>query len=69
MIELDLLARMDVLPKDKELDPLSLVVRKSYGARLIQNGPRRRSSLSKVVALTELLDYEEGDAVLLVSYR
>lgn len=67
--ELDLLSRMDVLPKDKEFDPVSLVVRKSYDTRLIQNGPRRRSSVAKVVALTELLDYEEGDAVLLVGYR
>lgn len=67
--ELDLLAIMDVLPKDKEFDPVSLVIRKSYGTRLIQDGPRRRSSVAKVVALTELLDYEEGDAVMLVGYR
>lgn len=67
--ELDLLARMDVLPKDKEFDPVTLVIRKSYGTRLIQSGPRRRSSVVKVVALTDLLDYEEGDAVVLVGYR
>lgn len=51
------------------LDPSTLIVRDHYGRPMILSGERKRSTNRRVTAVTEKLNYEAGDALLLVGYR
>jgi hypothetical protein len=51
------------------VDPETLIVRGHYGGPMILTNGRRRSEDPEVRRLTDQLDYEAGDAQLLVGYR
>lgn len=71
----------DEIPKQKELDILAamgliglnvnqnLVAKEHYGGKPMIGGERKRSSNPKITEVTDELDYEHGDAQLLVGYR
>jgi len=50
-------------------DPSTLIVKNYYGRPMIGSTERKRSVNSRVIAVTDQLDYRAGDALLLVGYR
>ncbi len=51
------------------LDMKRLVIDGCYGGSMIGSGERRRSIKPEVRRTTNILDYERGDALLLIGYR
>lgn len=64
--EVELVRRMGLVTRD--FDRGSMVVRGHYGQPMIGDGSRQRSSYPRVTKATDKLDYEAGDALLLVGY-
>lgn len=66
-IELKLLASLDLLGPNTDLG--LLITRGHYGGQMILDYPRRRSRDKKVTKFSDQLNYEAGDAALLIGYR
>jgi hypothetical protein len=64
--ELDILAAMGLLGLNVDQN---LVAHGHYGGKPMIEGKRRRSKIKKITDITDRLDYEHGDAQLLVGYR
>ena len=54
---------------DSRVEKDTLITKKCYGRSLIVNADRRRSVNSYVRRVTDQLDYDAGDALLLLGYR
>ncbi len=65
--DLNLLSRLDLLTPDT--DPNTLIIHGCYGSQMIHNLPRRRVYDKKITVFSDLLDYQSGDASLLIGYR
>lgn len=67
--ECELLTDMELIRPGQQVDCKSLLVKGYYGSPMIGSGIRRRSEQSRVRQLTDRLDYDQGDALLLLGYR
>lgn len=65
--DLNLLTRLNLLTPTT--DPNTLVVRGCYGSQMIVDLPRKRVCDKKITIFSDLLDYQSGDAALLIGYR
>lgn len=66
--EINILKGASLLPESLKFDPKYLIINGFYGGQMV-SGERRRCNNPKIVALTDRLNYEQGDAVLLIGYR
>lgn len=67
--EADLLAKLGLIKPDSDMDLEHLIHKGYYGSPMIAGENRRRSSNSRVVNLTDRLDYNQGDAALGIGYK
>ena len=65
--EIKLLTNLNLLTPTTNVD--LLIARGHYGSQMIFGCPRRRSYNSKVINFSNQLNYEDGDAALLIGYR
>lgn len=65
--DLNLLSKLNLLTPNTDLN--TLIVRGCYGNQMILDLPRRRVCEEKITTFSDLLDYQSGDAALLIGYR
>lgn len=54
---------------NSNVDPATLIAIGHYGSPLIQNLPRRRSQDQRITLYSDQLNYQSGDAAVLLGYR
>jgi hypothetical protein len=67
--EVDLLNKMGLVPTNLPFDDMYLIVKGYYGEPMIMGEERRRLPIPRIEEISKRLDYQAGDAMLLVGYR